>query len=83
MLLFVLSLPPLPCQHHVCPGRSMWQAAGIMLTFSAQCNLASLSQTPQFIVNHLGQQRSEPETLHPEKLKFYMAPRCLFGQRQS
>lgn len=58
-LLFALSLPPLPCQHHVCPGRSMWQAAGIMLTFSAPCSSASLIQTSQSTVHHLGQRRSE------------------------
>lgn len=68
MLLFVLPLPPLPCQHHVRPVRSMWQAAGIMLTFSAPCSSASLSQTPQSTVNHLGQQRSEPD-ITPWKTK--------------
>lgn len=73
MLLFLLPLPPLPCQHHVRPGRSMWQAAGIMLTFSAPCSSASLSQTPQSTVNHLGQQRSEPAwepDITPWKTKF-------------
>lgn len=73
--LFALSLPPLPCQHHVRPGRSMWQAAGITLTFSAPSSSASLSQTSQSTVNHLGQQRSEPQprsqTLHREKQNFY------------
>lgn len=58
-LLFALSLPPLPCQHHVCPGRSMWRAAGIMLTFSAPRSSASLIQTSQSTVHHLGQLRSE------------------------
>ena len=75
ILLFARSLPPLPCQHHVRPGRSMWQAAGITLTFSAPCSSASLSQTSQSTVNHLGQRHSEPrpqsQTLHREKQKFY------------
>lgn len=49
VLLFALSLPPLPCQHHVRPGRSMWSAAGIMLTFSVQCISARESQTSQSV----------------------------------
>lgn len=85
MQLFVPFFPPLPCQHHVCPGRSMWQAAGIILTFSTLCSSASLSQAPQSSVNHLGQQQSEPgreldiipwktKVLHGTKMPIHTSP---------
>lgn len=50
--------PPLPCQHHVWPARSVWQVASIMLTFSALWISASLNQTSQSSMNHLRQQPS-------------------------
>lgn len=77
------SLPSLPRQLHVRPGRNMWQAADITLTFSARCSSASLTQTSQCTVNHPGgaalRGGLRARKLHPEKQKFCNAPhkRCL------